>query len=280
MLQDRDLLKIKSLLDKLRYEIRRFHHHTWGYLQLNLLGNNVNRKEIFDHGSHPVLLLHGWVATRRVMSLLERRLRRDGYSVFSVHLGGLFDTFNSDGIPRLAEVVAGKVEKIRQRHDLGRISIIGHSEGGLIARYYVKRLRGNRNVRTLITLGTPHRGTIMAFAGIFILGFLSRSIWQLTPLSPFIREMKKGPWPKDVKLVTIFSRADWMSPYPSCILEEKPGEPVKNIEVENVSHAELLFSRAVYNAVKKELPPPKEPAEAWRERTISSPALQETLNID
>ena len=271
MLEDRDLLKLKAIIDKLRYEVRRFHHHTWGYLQLNLLGDTITRKEGFAQGAHPVLLLHGWVATRRVRSLLGRRLRRDGYSVFSVHLGGLFDTFNSDGIPRLADLVAAKVEKLRQRHDLGRISIVGHSEGGLIARYYIKRLRGNRNVRTLITLGTPHRGTVMAFAGIFLLGVLSRSIWQLTPLSPFIRELKKGPWPKDVKLVSIYS---------SCVLDEIPGEPVKNVEVENVSHAELLFSRAVYNAIQRELPPPNEPAETWKERTIYSPALQETLNLD
>ena len=277
MLPDRNATGLKALVDWLRYEIQRFRRHTLGYLQLNFGSGSVKRRDDFDPTAHPVLLLHGWAATRRVMSLLERRLRREGYGVFSVHLGGLFDNYNSKGIPGLANLVAGKIEKLRQRHDLGKISIVAHSEGGLIARYYVKRLLGHRNMRTLITLGSPHAGTVMAIGGIFALGIISRSIWQMTPFSPFIRNLKQGEWPEDVKLVSIYSRSDWMSPYPSCLLEPRGRPYVKNVEVENVSHAELLFSRAVYNAVRKELPSPVERRED--EKTISSPALQQTLDL-
>ena len=39
-----------------------------------------------------------------------------------------------------------------------RIHVIGHSLGGLIARYYVTRLGGDARVHTLVTLGTPARG--------------------------------------------------------------------------------------------------------------------------
>ena len=277
VISDRNATGLKALAGWLHDEVQRFRRHTLGYLQLNFGGNAVSRRTDFDPMAHSVLLLHGWGATRRVMSLLERRLRRDGYGVFSVHLGGLFDTYNSKGIAGLANLVAGKIEKLRQRHDLGKISIVAHSEGGLIARYYVKRLRGSRNTRALITLGTPHAGTVMAFAGIFALGIISRSIWQMTPLSPFIRDLKQGEWPPEVNLVSIYSRADWMSPYPSCLLEPRGRPYVKNVEVENVSHAELLFSRAVYNAVRKELPPPIERRD--EEKTISSPALQQTLDL-
>ena len=49
------------------------------------------------------------------------------------------------------------------------------------------------------------------------------------------------------------------------------------MEVENVSHAELLFSRAVYNAVSRELPSPAE--RRVDEKTMSSPALQSTLDL-
>ena len=37
--------------------------------------------------------------------------------------------------------------------------VVGHSMGGLVARYYVQRLAGDERVHTLATLGTPHRGT-------------------------------------------------------------------------------------------------------------------------
>ncbi|CAM5527705.1 hypothetical protein SMICM304S_05241 [Streptomyces microflavus] len=48
--------------------------------------------------------------------------------------------------------------RTRQRE----VDIVGHSLGGLIARYYVQRLGGDRRVRTLVTLGTPHGGTAVA----------------------------------------------------------------------------------------------------------------------
>ena len=38
-----------------------------------------------------------------------------------------------------------------------RVHIVGHSLGGLAARYYVSRLGGDAHVHTLVTLGTPMR---------------------------------------------------------------------------------------------------------------------------
>ena len=45
-----------------------------------------------------------------------------------------------------------------------RMHVVGHSLGGLIARYYVTRLGGDERVHTLVTLGTPHSGTYSAYA--------------------------------------------------------------------------------------------------------------------
>ncbi|WP_324274364.1 esterase/lipase family protein [Blastococcus brunescens] len=36
--------------------------------------------------------------------------------------------------------------------------VVGHSLGGLIARYHVQRQGGDRRVESLVTLGTPHEG--------------------------------------------------------------------------------------------------------------------------
>ncbi len=43
-----------------------------------------------------------------------------------------------------------------------QVDVIGHSLGGLIARYYVQRLGGDIRAHTLVTLGTPHGGTRIA----------------------------------------------------------------------------------------------------------------------
>lgn len=40
----------------------------------------------------------------------------------------------------------------------GEVDIVGHSEGGLMARWFVKELGGDDVVRHIVTLGTPNRG--------------------------------------------------------------------------------------------------------------------------
>lgn len=47
-------------------------------------------------------------------------------------------------------------------HRDAKVILIGHSMGGLVARYYTEVLGGWRDCRALITLGTPHRGSVNA----------------------------------------------------------------------------------------------------------------------
>ncbi|MEU2395891.1 hypothetical protein [Streptomyces sp. NPDC007369] len=50
-----------------------------------------------------------------------------------------------------------------ERRD-ARVVFVCHSMGGLVARHYVERLGGHEVTRRLITLGTPHRGSLAALA--------------------------------------------------------------------------------------------------------------------
>jgi pimeloyl-ACP methyl ester carboxylesterase len=63
---------------------------------------------------------------------------------------------------RLADASAEWLERKRQRHPDARLVLIGHSMGGLVARYFIEALGGWRDTRMLITLGTPHRGSVKA----------------------------------------------------------------------------------------------------------------------
>jgi pSer/pThr/pTyr-binding forkhead associated (FHA) protein len=49
---------------------------------------------------------------------------------------------------------------------LGPITIIAHSMGCLVARYYIERLGGKKRVERVIFLGGPHSGTPYAFASL------------------------------------------------------------------------------------------------------------------
>ena len=96
--------------------------------------NGVERRTDFEGGDSPVLLLYGFSSTRRALDVLERRLRRDGYAVFSLNLGGLRRTLDGGGIDDRALLVREKVERLYARHPgLGPLTLVGHSQGGLVA---------------------------------------------------------------------------------------------------------------------------------------------------
>ena len=107
-------------------------------------------------GTHPpVVLLHGFVDNRSVFVLLRRSLARHGHNrAESLNYSPL-----TCDIRAAAELLGRHVEEICARTGHHQVDIVGHSLGGLIARYYVQRLGGDIRVRTLITLGTPHSGT-------------------------------------------------------------------------------------------------------------------------
>ncbi len=244
-----------SALDMRIRQLKRTMRYLKGYFDFDRTTNQIVRRTDFTNCSRPVLMLYGFMSTRQSFEILEHRLRRDQFCVWSVNLGGWKQAFNTDAIDVLAEKVREKVERLYQRYPhMGPLSIVGHSKGGLIATYYVKRLGGDRRVRNIVTLGTPHNGSASAYFGIAAYGLISRSIWQLTPMSPFIRRLKMGAFPRDVRLTSVFSKADRVNAFPSCILEETgAGEQHHNIEVADVVHREFLTSRTVYQVVRREL---------------------------
>lgn len=238
----------------IRYRrLRRTLEEIGGYLPFHTRGNEVIRRTDFTRCPRPVLMLYGFFSTRRTFDVLERRLRRDGYGVWSINLGGLLDTYSTRGIEECAELVREKVERLYARYELGPLSIVGHSKGGLIGRYYVKRLGGDSRVRALVTLGTPHNGSPTAYLGCATVGAVAKSVWQMTPMSPFIRRLKIGAFPRHVRFASIYSKEDVFSPFPSCILETQEGDNLFNVEVQGITHREFLLRRSVYGAVREHL---------------------------
>lgn len=76
-----------------------------------------------------------------------------------------------------------------------KLVLVGHSMGGLISRYFLECLGGWRDTRTLVTFGTPYRGSVSAIDALvngkriafFDLSDLARSftaIYQLLPTYP------------------------------------------------------------------------------------------------
>jgi triacylglycerol esterase/lipase EstA (alpha/beta hydrolase family) len=226
--------------------------HALAYLRHLLRGNRLKRRAFFEtvNESHPpVLLIHGFLGTRGSMFPLERRLNADGICVFSFNLG----TFNTRDIRRSAFLIHRKIESILAQTPVKRIDIIGHSMGGLIGLYYVKKLGGADKVRKLVMMGTPQKGTWSALAGVLTLGLWSASSWQLLPRSDFLRELDHGPLPPSVDYYTIAADRDWVCPPAST-----PLDGATSISVP-MGHSSLVVSDEVYDrilwALRREPPP-------------------------
>ena len=214
--------------------------------------NRVEKRTDLRAHPRPVLLLHGWFSARRTFDVLERRLRRDGYGVFSLDLGGARGSFLGRGIDDLADLVRAKVERIYARYPgLGPLTIVGHSKGGLVATYYVKKLGGWRRTRVVVTLGTPHRGTPRAWLGVPF-ALLARSLVQMIPGSPFLARLQDGPWPAQVRLVSLWSREDGASPFPSCVVDTHGLPHLANVEVSG-DHRAFLVRKRIYQVLLREL---------------------------
>jgi triacylglycerol lipase len=223
------------------------------YFDPRSVGNEIHRTTDFTHCPRPVLLLPGFMASRRGLIVLERRLRRDGYCVFSLNLGGLLGTFNTRSIEESALLVREKVERLYRRYHLGPLAIIGHSKGGLIGRYYIKRLGGHERACALITMGTPHHGTPSAYLGAAVTGLFAPSIWQLMPMSRFIRKLKQGPFPEHVHFASLYSKSDSVVPFPVGMIEDQGRDNLVNIPIDGVQHHEFLTKKKVYDAIRQQL---------------------------
>src|SRR4051794_6407653 len=106
----------------------------------------------------PIILVHGIADNRSIFTLLRRALRRRGFR--HVHAFG-YGLFASD-LRAVAGELSDYVEQICDELGVEQVHLIGHSLGGLVARYYVQRLGGDDRVHTVVTLGTPHGGTLPA----------------------------------------------------------------------------------------------------------------------
>lgn len=232
----------------------------FSYLRHLVRGNRIRRQDAFDKGTPdapPVLLIHGFLGTRGSMYLLERRLVEDGFVVVSFNIG----TLNVRDIRRSAFMIHRKIERILAQTPSQKIDILGHSMGGLIGLYYVKKLGGHARVRKLVMMGTPVRGTWVALAGVATLGLWSTSSWQLLPRSRFLDELAQGPMDPSVEVHTIAAARDWVVPLPTTKLAGASATTVP------LGHSSLVVAEEVYRRIVNTLRPPHEAATSQQPET-------------
>lgn len=106
----------------------------------------------------PIVLVHGIFDNRSIFTLLRRGLHRRGFgSTYALNYSAL-----TDDVRAVSQRLGTLIEQVCDETGHERVHVVGHSLGGLIGRYLVQRLGGDERVHTLVTLGTPHGGTLPA----------------------------------------------------------------------------------------------------------------------
>lgn len=192
----------------------------------------------------PVVLLHGFIDNRSVFVLLRRALARNGRR----HLASLNYSPLTRDLRTAAGLLGRHVEEICARTGQREVDIVGHSLGGLIARYYVQRLGGDHRVRTLVTLGTPHGGTAVApGAGLHPL------VRQMRSGSPLIEELRRPAPGCRTRFVSFWSELDQMMVPVGTACVDHPDLDAVNVRVTGIGHLALPVHPAVAAAVHEAL---------------------------
>ncbi|QLY30242.1 esterase/lipase family protein [Nocardia huaxiensis] len=247
--------------------------------------NDWNCKPDAAH-PRPVVLVHGtWASAFSAYSYMSPQLARAGYCVFTFNYGranapgaGLVQpTIGATGyIEDSARQLADFVDRVRAATGAAQVDLIGHSQGGVVAREYLKFDGGadpadpsDNKVANLITFGATNHGTTLAGLG-NLLGPLSgllgvnltqptedlighAGIQQLVG-SPVLTALNDGgDTVPGVHYTIVADQLDEVStPAPQTFLTAGPGATVDNVTLQDgcgadtSDHNSMLFSpRAV-----------------------------------
>ena len=143
---------------------------------------------------NPIILIHGLWNTADIFSSITSKLDEIGIEYFAPTLKHEYGMTSIVELTNLLNYLI--LEKYGNKTEL---DILGFSMGGIIARYWIKKLNGYKRTRRFITIGSPHNGTLAS---------------QLFPKYPFkgISEMKINSL-----LLTELSRSDHLLSGINCI---------------------------------------------------------------
>jgi len=187
----------------------------------------------------PILLLHGVGCNAGVWHGFRRYLDSRGIGpVYALSYGPPLAS-----IEHFATQVADRIVEIQSATGASQVVLIGHSMGGLVARAYLRQYGGSR-VRRLITIGTPHHGSMHAWLMTGI------CLSQMRPGSEWLGGFKESAEQADgVPIVSVWSWHDSMVA-PQTSSRIKWG---RNVVVSGVGHNALLDDRNVWTLVAAEV---------------------------
>ena len=211
--------------------------------------NNWSCKPSAAH-PYPVVLVHGTFGSMiDSFGSISPQLANDGYCVFALDYGGPLSWlapwfYGVNGIASSAQQLSSFVNKVLSSTGASKVDLVGHSQGGMMPRYYIDSLAGASKVNMLVALAPSNHGTSLdGIATLIIdLGLEGLAVALLTPWctacvqqvsgSSFLNSLNSGGGVVgSVKYVVIETKYDTVvTPYTSAWLT---GSNVQNILLQN-----------------------------------------------
>ncbi|MFC9425182.1 esterase/lipase family protein [Streptomyces sp. NPDC056987] len=222
----------------------------------------------------PVVLVHGTLANSVDNWLgLAPYLVNRGYCVFSLDYGQLpgVPLFNGLGpIDASAAQLATYVDRVLAATGAPKADLVGHSQGGMMPRYYLKFLGGAAKVNALVGIAPSNRGTtLLGLTGLLeyfpgakdLLTEKTPALADQIAGSPFLTKLNAGgDTVPGVRYTVIATRYDEIvTPYRSQFLT---GPDVRNVLIQDLCAADVsehatigLLDRIAFHEVTNALDP-------------------------
>ncbi|MFJ8822229.1 esterase/lipase family protein [Streptomyces sp. NPDC102467] len=212
--------------------------------------NNYSCKPSAAH-PRPVVLVHGTFGNSVDNWLvLAPYLVKRGYCVFSLDYGQLpgVPLFNGLGpIAKSAEQLNTFVDKVRGATGVAKVDLVGHSQGGMMPRYYLKFLGGAAEVNALVGIAPDNHGTTLSgltkllpyFPGVEpLLTLATPGLADQIAGSDFIKKLNAGgDTVPGVRYTVIATKYDEVvTPYRTQFLD---GPDVRNVVVQDLCAVDL-----------------------------------------
>ena len=220
----------------------------------------------------PVVLVHGTFENRAMnWRALSPLLKNNGYCVFALNYGdtGAGPLKALGPVASSARELDAFVDRVRAATGAAEVDIVGHSQGGMMPRQYLKFHGGAAEVHTLVGLAPSNHGTTLlglalladAFpGGRQLVGVACPSCRDQIRNSEFLQALNAGgDTVPGVRYVVIQTRYDEVvTPFTSAFLS---GPNVQNILVQNgceidlVDHVAIPYDRRALTYVLNALDP-------------------------
>jgi pimeloyl-ACP methyl ester carboxylesterase len=125
----------------------------------------------------PIVLVHGFLCNYRIWHAVIPILQKNGHGVMPVNLEPVFSSIDA-----YASIIEHAVQKALHQSGQQKVILIGHSMGGVAIRAWMRQ-HGTDRVAGVITLGSPHQGTVVSRKAI------SPNARQMGWRSPWLRTL-------------------------------------------------------------------------------------------